>query len=516
MRTAAEHHVARGAVPLTDDSPPESTGGHAVTIGFVVELKTPRSLSTIGKTYQMSVSDTFNRLKLSGARAVALDWLTHVWAANDERAATQRSALVAFSVRVGSAALLYLSQIAMARWMGTFDYGVYVFAWTWILLLGGLSHCGLDVGAMRLVSQYREHGQTALERGIISYGRRITAAVSTLVAILGGLGLYIWQDQLASHYVWPLYLAFVCIPLVSLAHMNDGIGRANGWMVAGLLPPYILRPLILLLTMACLYATGFEMGATSAVGAAIFATWLALIIQFVMIQRKLPDDLKRGEKRLDLSGWVRMSLPMLTISGCEMFLQYTDVLVVSAYMSPEQVGIYFAAAKTMALILFVHYAVGSATAKIYAGHHARGDTAALAASVRDAVNWTFWPSLACGIFVLLLGQPILWLFGSEFVSGYPVMMILVLGYLMRAAMGPAEFLLNMAGEQMAGARIYAFAAVFNLVLNVLLVPQFGLYGAATATAIATATTALLCGYTARRKLGIDIAIWSNIYRPRAV
>ncbi|MEO1694560.1 MAG: lipopolysaccharide biosynthesis protein [Pseudomonadota bacterium] len=459
------------------------------------------------------MSETSLRLRLSGASVTARTWIHAVWNATDQRAETQRSAMIAFSVRVASAALLYLSQIAIARWMGSFEYGVYVFAWTWILLLGGLSHCGLDVGAMRLIPQYRERGQTALERGIVSYGRWITAGVSTLIACLGAVGLWLWQDQMASHYVWPLYLAFICVPLVALSHFNDGIGRANGWMVAGLMPPYILRPLLLLITMGGLFVAGAPLDATSAVGAAIFATWLAGVVQVVLLQRSMPEHVKAGPREIELGPWVRMSLPMLTISACEMFLQYTDVLVVSAHLPPEQVGIYFAAAKTMALILFVQYAVGSAAAKTYARHHARDDRQALAAAVRDSVHWTFWPSCACALLILFLGKPILWLFGPEFTAGYPVMMILVVGYLMRAAMGPAEFLLNMAGEQNAGARIYIFAAILNLGLNLVLVPLYGLIGAAIATATATSMTALLCGLAARRKLGLNIAIWSNLTRP---
>ncbi|MEO1720327.1 MAG: hypothetical protein AAFR23_08910, partial [Pseudomonadota bacterium] len=62
-------------------------------------------------TMATRVSDTSMRLKLSDVRATAQSWLHAVWHATDQRAETQRAAMIAFSVRVGSAALLYLSQI---------------------------------------------------------------------------------------------------------------------------------------------------------------------------------------------------------------------------------------------------------------------------------------------------------------------------------------------------------------------------------------------------------------------
>src|SRR5246127_4478070 len=57
---------------------------------------------------------------------------------SSEASLTRRLAGTIFIIRVISAALAYLSQILLARWMGTSDYGVYVYVWTWVLLLGSM------------------------------------------------------------------------------------------------------------------------------------------------------------------------------------------------------------------------------------------------------------------------------------------------------------------------------------------------------------------------------------------
>lgn len=434
----------------------------------------------------------------------------NVFTSNGEREKTQRDAITAFAVRVASAGLLYLSQIVLARWMGGFEYGIYVAVWTWVLILGGLAHFGLNTASIRLAPEYRERNDFDALRGLMR-GARIASLVSgTLVMLIGLAGVHLLADKLQSHFVLPIFLALVCIPLYALTDVQDGIGRGNAWMSAALVPPYILRPIILLAAMAAAHAYGLPMTAATAASAAIVATWLTGVVQMLWINKSARAVIPTGPRRYDFRTWLKTSLPLALIAGCELGLQNTDVLVISRFMSPTDVGIYFAAGKTMALIMFVHYAVGSAVAHKFAALNARGDKEGLRAFVKDAVNWTFWPSLAGAIIILALGKPLLWLFGPQFEAGYPVMCILVVGFLFRSSMGPAEYLLNMLGEQALCATVLCAAAVLNVALNFALVPSFGLIGAAVATSLSLVMAALMNSIVVWRRLDIEIAIWKNL------
>jgi O-antigen/teichoic acid export membrane protein len=259
-------------------------------------------------------------------------------------------------------------------------------------------------------------------------------------------------------------------------------------------------------------AGGLTMNAATAAGAAIVATWFTGLLQTLVLNARLRKTVPAGPRRYDYPAWFKISLPLLVMMSAELLLQNTDILVVTRFMSPADVGIYFAAGKTMALIMFVHYAVGSAVAHKFAALHARGDQDGLRDFVKDAVNWTFWPSLASAIVILALGKPLLSLFGPQFETGYPVMCILVVGFLARSAMGPAEYLLNMLGEQKLCAVVLSGAALLNVALNFILVPRFGIVGAASATAIALISAALMNAIVVWRRLDIKTAIWKNLSR----
>jgi O-antigen/teichoic acid export membrane protein len=241
----------------------------------------------------------------------------------------------------------------------------------------------------------------------------------------------------------------------------------------------------------------------------VVATWAAALVQMLLVERRFAEGIAKVPRQYDFRRWFRVSLPLMVITICDLALQNTDVLIVSAYLTPTEVGMYFAAAKTMSLIMFIHYAVGSAVASQFAALKARGDHERLDALVRDAVNWTFWPSLVAAVAILALGKPLLWLFNPQFTEAYPVMFVLAIGFLVRASMGPAEFILNMLGEQQLCALVLIVSAVLDVALSFALVPAFGMIGAAAATSIALVTAAIMNYVVARRRLELEISIWNS-------
>ncbi len=430
--------------------------------------------------------------------------------ADSDRARVQRTALMAFAIRIVSAGVAYLSQVVLARWMGSFEYGLFVYVWVWVLILGGLAPLGFNTALIRFVPEYTEKGELEALRGILASSRTVALAVGTVLAGVAFTVLWYAPNVVEQPYVLPAFLALLCLPVFALSDVNDCVGRAYGWINLGLIPPFIMRPLLVLFSMLAAYAVGLEMVATTAVGCAILATWVAAVVQHILIERKIRKVVPSGARAYRRGFWLKASLPLVMILGFELLLQNTDILVISAYMSPSDVGIYFAALKTIGLVSFVHFAVGAAVAKRYSALNVRGEKEKLHAIVRDAAAWTFWPSLAGAGALLILGKPLLWLFGPEFTSAYGVMFILAVGLLIRATLGPAEYLFNMLGQQNICAAILFATAVLNLVLNFVLVPPFGLFGAATATSTALIGAAVMFYIAGRKRLGLDISIWPSL------
>jgi O-antigen/teichoic acid export membrane protein len=421
-----------------------------------------------------------------------------------EASVTRRLAGTIFIIRVFSAALAYFSQVLLARWMGGSDYGIYVYVWTWVLLLGSMMDFGIASSAQKIIPEYRTRGEHALLRGFLAGSRWMTFAVSAVVAaLLAGL-VQLLSPWIGAGEIVPLYIGCLTLPAFVVANTQDGIARSHDWMRLGLMPQFVIRQSLIIGVTAGMFVLGFHLGATAAMAASAAAVWIAMIGQMVALNRRLAGHIPPGPKAYDVGSWLSISLPILMVEGFYLLLSYTDVLVLQQYRSSEEVGVYFAVVKTLALVSFIHYAMSATTAHRFAEYHAVGDRARLSAYVAHAIKWTFWPSLAATIVLLALGKPLLWLFGPQFVIGYDIMFVAAIGLVVRAAVGPVERLLNMLGHQYICALAYGLSFVLNVVLCVALVPRFGGYGAAAATSISLTFETVLLFYIVRRRLGLHV------------
>jgi O-antigen/teichoic acid export membrane protein len=234
------------------------------------------------------------------------------------------------------------------------------------------------------------------------------------------------------------------------------------------------------------------------------AVWIAMIGQMIALNRRLASHIPPGPKAYDVGFWLSISLPILMVEGFYLLLSYTDVLVLQQYRSSQEVAVYFAVVKTLALVSFIHYAMSATTAHRFAEYHALGDQARLSAYVAHAIKWTFWPSLAATVLLLAFGKPLLWLFGPQFVVGYNIMFVAAIGLVVRAAVGPVERLLNMLGHQYVCALAYGLSFALNVTLCIALVPRFGGHGAAAATSMSLVFETVLLFYIVRRRLGLHV------------
>jgi O-antigen/teichoic acid export membrane protein len=442
---------------------------------------------------------------LAGAIARAKAWFAD---GGDSRIA-QLVAGKVFLTRVASALLALVSQVLLARWMGSFEFGIYIYVWTWVLMIGAMSDIGLSSAARRFIPEYTELKALDRLRGFMSGSRWMAFGVATVVGCIGAVGVTVTAPWLNPNSVIPLYLACAAIPIYGLVQVQAGIAQSYDWSNLALMPFFIWRQIIITGLMGAAYLLDAPTGAITAMAVAVATTWVLTFAQMFVLNRRLNQKVPAGTKRFETRNWLATSLPIFMVEGFYLLLTYVDILTIERFRTPEEVAVYYAAARVLAIVAFVYFAISSATTHKFTQYHVAGDKKRLASFFAETIRWTFWPSLAACALILAFGEPLLSLFGASFTSGYVVMFILSVGMLARAAVGPAERMLNMLGERKQCMYVYAIAFAVNLCLCLTLIPRIGIEGAAVSTSVALIVESIMLYRVAKRRLGFHVFILGN-------
>lgn len=428
--------------------------------------------------------------------------------ANGDLAEVVRGAAMVMGIRIGGAAIALLSQVLLARWMGAFEYGIFAYVWVWVIILGILAPMGFGTSTLRFVPDYRINEKWRRLAGILDASWRTVFLSGVMVAAFGLLVLAVFQNVIAPYYFWPMAVALICVPAFALTDTLEGTARAFGWVSLAYLPAYILRPLGIIMIGGLVYLTLGELTGLQAVAGAFCAAILTLAGQRFLLHRSIAATVPKAKPVRHTKHWILASLPMLLTEGLYLVLLNSDIVLLGVFVDPDKVGVYFAATRIVNLVTFIYFAVAALAVPKFSELYAKDEKGELQHFVHNIIQWIFWPTLAAAAFILLFGRLALGFFGDGFEDGYVLLAILMIGFLARASTGPVEYLLNMTGHQNATAATYAGAAVLNIMLNLVLVPIYGLEGAAMATACSLVFASFWLFISVRQRLGISAFVFS--------
>jgi len=308
------------------------------------------------------------------------------------------------------------------------------------------------------------------------------------------------------HYLVPMLIGTACLPFAALLVQMESTARAFGTVHLAYAPNYIIRPHVVMAAIGTAVWLGATPTAEDALWSVFAACLLTVLGQALFMLRETRRHVRPVPAVYHTRAWAGISLTFLTIEGFRLVLENADVLLLGHLLEPHSVGIYYAAIRTGGLIAFIYFAVAALAVPRFAQIHSTGTREEMQHFVSGIIKLMFWPSLAAAASLAIVGPYALALFGAGFEEGYPVLLIVLAGLVLRSATGPVEFLLNMTGHQMDTVRVWGGAAVANIVLNLLLIPQFGMLGAAMATYGTTAAANLALCLVVKRRLQVNAIV----------
>jgi O-antigen/teichoic acid export membrane protein len=262
-----------------------------------------------------------------------------------------------------------------------------------------------------------------------------------------------------------------------------------------------LRPVLAITAIAVVWWFGHTVDVVSALLMQAGALFVCLI-GLILLIRARTTTLAHTPPRYRTELWVRTSLPLLVIGLLLNYFPDATVLLLGAFLPSDQVGVFNAAYRIVLVISFGLYSVDAWFMPAAARLHAEGDRASLQRLVMKVAKLRLLGASLAVVALAALGRQALGVFGEEFHAGYGALVLLALAQLVLAAVGPVTALLTVTGHQRRCLPPFASALGVLVLLIALLVPPFGIEGAAASVLAVTVGWSMWLHKLARDHLGI--------------
>ncbi len=415
-----------------------------------------------------------------------------------------KSGLGSAGVNVLQRLLALGSGIILARGLGTEGYGTYAYALAMMGLLMIAAEAGIPNLLMREVAACQAREQWGALKGAIVRGSQVVLVVSLLVMLLGHACLWFFRNHFdSSFYVTTLIMLLVLPMAATLRTMASAIKGLHR-VVAGQAIEMLVPPSLMLIVLVPVFLLSTKYRAPEYVmGAQLVTMFIVLLLSLVLLRRLVSVEVLIAPRVMPSGAWVRRAIPFTLIGGALIINNQADVIMLGWFRPVSEVGVYRVSSQSAMLVGFLLQAGGAVAGPHFASLFANNDKHKIAKLLRRTTLLAALGSLPIALALVFYGDIILALvFGEPYRVGGLTLAILTVGYFANVSFGPVGMLLQMVGEESVTARLLWVTAGLNIVLNLILIPNFGSVGAAIATAVSVALYHGILRVIVRSRIGV--------------
>ena len=329
--------------------------------------------------------------------------------------------------------------------------------------------------------------------------------VATALAVV-----WVTAGRLEPPLVTGFCVALAALPFAALLRLRQGAMRGLHHAVMAQIPRQVVRPLVfLILVIAAYLALGEALSAPVALALYAGAMFVAFVLATGLRRTVTPSEVKSARPQYHTGRWLREALPLLLSGGLVTVSTNLDVIMLGILQGSEQVGQYSVAKSIVGLILVARRAINAPFGPTVASLYSQQATDDLQAIVTKSARAVLAVALPVALVCIFFGEWILQFFGPEFTRAATVLVILSLGQLFSAAMGSLNLLLQMTRHPGEAAKATMTGILVNIGLICILVPFFGMEGAAIAVTAGLIARSVMMALAVRRRLGLSTTAWGR-------
>ncbi|NQE45988.1 hypothetical protein C5S31_08200 [ANME-1 cluster archaeon GoMg2] len=378
----------------------------------------------------------------------------------------------------------YFSRIVLARFLGPGDYGLITLGVAGMSIAATLASIGLPSGIRRYVPYYKGKGDEGKIKGTILAALKISLPLSIFLAILTFIG----ADWISVHVfheakLTPILRIFaIAIPFSVLAEIfiSSTIGFQD--LRYKVYVNDLFQNTFKLVAIVSLLLLGF--GVLGAAWGWVLAIIGMPFLALYFLEKKLFPVFRSKIKSISVEKELfSFSWPLIFVSAAGLVMGWTDTLMLGYFSTASDVGIYNVALPTAMLLMNIVVAFAMIFLPVASELYARNRIEDLRTAYSAVTKWVFSLTLPIFLLMVLFSESIIRIiFGSEYISGALVLSILAAGFFIDSSTGPVSSIIGAYGRTKISMGCSFIGAGANFTLNFLLIPTYGIEGAAIATA----------------------------------
>ncbi len=409
-----------------------------------------------------------------------------------------------FLINISNQILLFITSIILARLMGASDYGVYIYALTWILVLNIPAGLGLPRMLIRNIAAYHSQSMWSLIAGQLRWAILIVIIPILLIISLTLIATLFIESSDTNNSLNALRLAIILLPIITYISINQSITQGFHRVVLGQMSDSLIQPISLIILLVIAYTfINQNIDSLTAIRIHIIAALISLAISIYISFKVTPRKVRNATPTYQSGVWFRSALALMFMGFLNIINSRADILMLGAIAGSEQVGIYNIANRGSEIVTFmllpVHTSLGPTISKLYTSN----DYERLQRIIKKSTIILTLLSAPIAIVLIAFGHWFLLIFGESFTQGQLALTILSAGKLINVLIGPVALLLIMTHHERHATIGLGVAALLNIILNSLLIPIWGLEGAAVASACSMIVWSMLLSIFVYNKIGVQ-------------
>lgn len=421
----------------------------------------------------------------------------------------KKGAFKALMIFVIGAGIEFGSNVVFARILGKDGYGIYSYAINWLNLMIIPGLLGFGTSTLRFLPQYYSLKQWNLYSGFLKYSKNIVVLASIITSIIGIGCVFLLGSNLSEVEILTMSIVFVSVPFFSMIMLSRFRFQSIKMQVLSLAPQRIFFPVVLMIFLFLVFL--LIPSAVSPWLLSIAYLLLSIFTSFILnviFSNKTKRFLDSSGNDFQKSEWLKVSIPLSFINNLQYLLKQTGVLMLGILIGTDVVGVYNVSLKINQFLLLgllsINFVVTPQISKLFYS----GEKYKLQKLVTRSTRQLFAITIMLALFILIGGKWILSFFGEEFVSSYTALLIMNVGNILNALSGSVGVILSMTGHQNLSFKIILISVILTIVLNYILIPVYGIEGAAISTALALILRNGVMVYYVHKLTGINSTVFS--------